>query len=226
MLVDDHPLFRQGLRRVLEAEDDIEVVSELDEGTSAFSMAQQLLPDVLITDINLPGLNGLQVTRAVTAAIPNLAVIVLTAFHDEEQVFHAMRAGAAAYFAKDVTPCELVDAVRKVAAGNYLVDARVLDKSQVHAWLVRHFGQAAFLDSASTEIVSPLSPREMEILQQIAMGRSNKEIAYHLGISRQTVKNHMTSILRKLAVEDRTQAALHAVRRGWIYLHETRPWEQ
>jgi len=226
MLVDDHPLFRQGLRRVLEAEPDLEVVSELDEGASALSVAQQLLPDVLITDINLPGLNGLQITRAVTAAIPNLGVIVLTAFHDEEQVFHAMRAGAAAYFAKDVTPCELVEAIRQVAAGHYLVNARVLDKAQVHAWLLRHFGQAAFLDSATAEIVSPLSPREMEILQQIAMGRSNKEIAYHLGISRQTVKNHMTSILRKLAVEDRTQAALHAVRHGWIYLHQTKPGEQ
>jgi DNA-binding NarL/FixJ family response regulator len=226
MLVDDHPLFRQGLRRVLEAETDIEVISELDEGTSALSVARQMAPDVLITDINLPGMNGLQITQAVTAAIPNLAVIVLTAFHDEEQVFHAMRAGAAAYFAKDVTPCELVEAIRQAAKGNYIVNARVLDKSQVHAWLVRHFGQAAFLDPASVEIVSPLSPREMEILQQIALGRSNKEIAYYLGISRQTVKNHMTSILRKLAVEDRTQAALHAVRRGWIYLHETKPGER
>jgi DNA-binding NarL/FixJ family response regulator len=226
MLVDDHPLFRQGLRRVLEAEPDLEVIAEVDEGTAALGAAQQSVPDVLITDINLPGINGLQVTRTLKDAMPGLAVIVLTAFHDDEQVYHAMRAGAAAYFAKDVTPYQLVETVHQVAEGKYIVDDVVLSKADVNALLVRHFGQSDYLDRVSEEAVGPLSPREMEILQQIALGRSNKEIAYHLGISRQTVKNHMTSILRKLAVDDRTQAALYAVRRGWIHLHESKPGER
>lgn len=225
ILVDDHPLFRQGLRRVLEGEPDIEVLSEIEEGNTALEVIQQLKPDVVITDINLPGMNGLQITRALKPTLPNTAFIILTAYHDEEQVFHAMRAGAAAYFAKDVVPTQLLEAVRQAASGNYIVEGKVMVKAEVAAWLLRHFGQTAFSEDYHDEAIGPLSPREMEILQQIALGRSNKEIAYHLGISRQTVKNHMTSILRKLDVNDRTQAALCAVRRGWIHLHESKDGE-
>jgi DNA-binding NarL/FixJ family response regulator len=220
MLVDDHPLFRQGLRRVLEAQEDLEVIKEVADGEEALRMAKQLVPDVIIMDINLPHMNGLQVTRELKQVVPEVAVIMLTAYHDDEQIFHSVRAGAAAYFPKDITPRRLVEAIRQVGKGNYVIDDEVLDKPEVASWLLQQFDKVAYIDGVPNEMFAPLSPREMEILQHIAKGQSNKEVAYDLGISRQTVKNHMTSILRKLAVNDRTQAALYAVRRGWIRLHD------
>jgi DNA-binding NarL/FixJ family response regulator len=220
MLVDDHSLFRQGLRRVLEADEDLEVIMEVADGEEALRLAKQLTPDVVIMDINLPRMNGLQVTRELKHAAPEIAIIMLTAYHDDEQIFHSIRAGAAAYFPKDVTPRRLVEAVRQVSQGNYVIDDEVLNKPEVASWLLQQFDKVAYIDGLPNEMFAPLSPREMEILQHIAKGQSNKEVAYALGISRQTVKNHMTSILRKLAVNDRTQAALYAVRRGWIRLHE------
>ena len=226
MLVDDHPLFRQGLRRVLEAEKDMEVIIEVADGDEALHIAKQLSPAVVIMDINLPGMNGLQVTRELKTVMPEIAVIMLTAYHDDEQIFHAVRAGAAAYFPKDVTPRRLVEAIRQVVQGNYVIDDEVLGKPEVASWLLQQFDQVAYVDGIPNDMFTPLSPREMEILQHIARGRSNKEVAYELGISRQTVKNHMTSILRKLAVNDRTQAALYAVRRGWIRLQDTDEQQQ
>ncbi len=220
MLVDDHPLFRQGLRRVLEAQEGIEVIMEVADGEEALRITKQLMPDVVIMDINLPNKNGLQVTRALKQSAPDVAVIMLTAFHDDEQIFHAIRAGAAAYFPKDVTPRRLVEAIKQVSQGNYVIDDEVLDKPEAASWLLQQFDQVAYVDGELNQMFSPLSPREMEILQHIAKGQSNKEVAYDLGISRQTVKNHMTSILRKLAVNDRTQAALYAVKRGWIRLQD------
>jgi len=220
MLVDDHPLFRQGLRRVLEAQEDIEVIMEVADGEESLRLAKQLVPDVVIMDINLPNKNGLQVTRELKQGAPEIAVIMLTAFHDDEQIFHAIRAGAAAYFPKDVTPRRLVEAIKQVSQGNYVIDDEVLDKPEAASWLLQQFDQVAYVDGELNQMFSPLSPREMEILQHIAKGQSNKEVAYELGISRQTVKNHMTSILRKLAVNDRTQAALYAVKRGWIRLQD------
>ncbi len=221
MLVDDHPVFRQGLRRVLEGEDDLDVIAEVDDGLEALRLARQLVPNVMLLDINLPGMNGLQVARALKDALLDINIIMLTAYHDDQQVFHAIRAGASAYFPKDVSPRRLIEAIRLVFQGSYVVEDRVLEKAQVGAWLLEQFEG---IDGGTGEelgsLLVPLSPREMEILQQIAQGKSNKEIAYDLGISRQTVKNHMTSILRKLAVNDRTQAAIYALRRGWIRLQD------
>jgi DNA-binding NarL/FixJ family response regulator len=221
MLVDDHPVFRQGLRRVLENEDDLDVIAEVDDGLEALQLGKQLVPNVMLLDINLPGMNGLQVARSLKDTVLDINIIMLTAYHDEQQVFHAIRAGASAYFPKDVSPRRLIEAIRLVHQGSYVVEDRILEKPQVGEWLLEQFDQA---EGDEGEIVGtlfvPLSPREMEILQHIAQGKSNKEIAYELGISRQTVKNHMTSILRKLAVNDRTQAAIYALRRGWIRLQD------
>jgi DNA-binding NarL/FixJ family response regulator len=221
MLVDDHPVFRQGLRRVLESEDDLDVVAEVDDGLEALRLAKQLVPNVMLLDINLPHMNGLQVARALKDTLLDINIIMLTAYHDDQQVFHAIRAGASAYFPKDVSPRRLIEAIRLVHQGSYVVEDRVLEKPQVGEWLLAQFEQSdADLDSDFNSLLVPLSPREMEILQHIAQGKSNKEIAYELSISRQTVKNHMTSILRKLAVNDRTQAAIYALRRGWIHLQD------
>jgi DNA-binding NarL/FixJ family response regulator len=221
MLVDDHPVFRQGLRRVLESEDDLDVVAEVDDGSEALRLAKQLVPNVLLLDINLPGMNGLQVARALKDTLLDINIIMLTAYHDDQQVFHSVRAGASAYFPKDVSPRRLIEAIRLVHQGSYVVEDRVLEKPQVGEWLLEQFEQVDTVAEGDWgSMLIPLSPREMEILQHIAQGKSNKEIAYELGISRQTVKNHMTSILRKLAVNDRTQAAIYALRRGWIRLQD------
>lgn len=221
MIVDDHPLFRAGLRRVLEMEPDFEIIGEAVDGQDALDKARKLEPQVILMDVNLPILNGLQVTRELTASRNNTAVIVLTAYHDDEQMLHAIRAGGSAYFPKDVDPQELVKAVREVSKGNYVLNDAVLAKPQVATWLINQFEQTQVNDADGAEFAfQPLSTREMEILTCITRGKSNKEIAQQLGISRQTVKNHMTSILRKLAVNDRTQAAVYALRRGWIRLQD------
>jgi two-component system response regulator DegU len=221
MIVDDHPVFRQGLRRIIEAQEDMEVVIEVADGAEALRLAKEVAPHVILMDVNLPSMNGLQVTRHLKEELPDVAVIMLTAFHDDEQLFHAVRAGAAAYYPKDVTPRKLVSTVRQVCQGHYVFDDTVLDKPQFAAWLAKEFQSMDAGWKAPDELFMPLSPREMEILRLITKGMSNKEIAHHLGISHQTVKNHMTSILRKLSVNDRTQAAVYALRRGWIRLQDT-----
>jgi DNA-binding NarL/FixJ family response regulator len=219
MIVDDHPLFLQGLRRVLEAEDGIRVIGAATDGEEALELARQLMPDVVLMDVNLPSMNGMQVTRQLKADLPNVAVIVLTAYHDENQVLYAVRVGASAYYPKDVTPAALVDAIRQVSQGYYVIEENVLSKPELAEWITERFEDFAFWDGAE-DMFMPLSPREMDILQLITRGLSNKQVAVELGISHQTVKNHMTSILRKLAVNDRTQAAVYALRKGWIRLHD------
>ncbi|MGQ9583916.1 MAG: response regulator [Anaerolineae bacterium] len=223
MIVEDHPLFREGLRRTLELEADFRVIAEAADGNEALELALNKRPDVMLVDINIPGINGLLLTRKVKEQLPETAVIVLTAYHDDSQLFHALRSGAGAYYPKDVTPKELLRAIREVYHGYYVIGDSVMKKPDVARWLLRQFeemGPAAGQDFPE-EMFIPLSDREMEILQCIARGLSNKEVARELGISQQTVKNHMTAILRKLAVNDRTQAALYALRRGWIRLDRT-----
>ncbi len=223
MIVDDHPLFREGLRRVLEEEDDLLVEAEVADGEHAIALAREIHPDVVLLDINLPSMNGLQVTREIKASLPDTAVINLTAYHDEEQIVHALRAGASAYYPKEVMPDKLIFAVRQVNRGQYVVDDKVLTSSEVDSWLMKQLARLSPLGGPDESRFVPLSPREMEILQHAARGSSNKEIAHELGISQQTVKNHISSILRKLDVKDRTEAAVYALRHGWIRLEDTRP---
>ncbi len=223
MIVDDHPLFRQGLRRVLELEPDIKIEAEAVDGQQAVELAAQLKPEVILMDINLPGLNGLQATRRIKGELPDVAVIVVTGYDYEEQMLHAIRAGASAYFPKFVPPAKLIEAIREAKQGNYVINDDVLDEPRVARWLLDQFEQ--YPESYTYDVDSPfvpLSSREMEILEYITKGHSNKEIANELDISRQTVKNHMTAILRKLAVNDRTQAAVYALRHGWVRLEDTK----
>ncbi|HEY72955.1 MAG: DNA-binding response regulator [Chloroflexi bacterium] len=221
MIVDDHPVFRQGLRNILAAHEDLSIVGEASDGGEAVKLAQELLPDVVMMDINLPTLNGLQATRELQRLCPQVNIIMLTAYDDKEQIYHAIRSGASAYHAKDVSPKRLVDVIRHVSQGQYVVGGKVLDKDGIDEWLLeefRRFGDGEI--DRKAQFLSPLSPREMEILELVVRGMSNKEIAYYLGISHQTVKNHMTSILSKLGVADRTQATVYALRHGWVPLHE------
>lgn len=222
IIVDDHPVFRQGLRNVLASHEDLCIVGEAADGQEAIERAQELRPDVVLMDINLPALNGLQATRKLKACCPEINVIMLTAYDDEEQVYHAVRAGASAYHAKDVSPERLVDVIRHVNQGQYVIGGRVLDEDGIGNWLVEEFRRFGSGGAEGEEelFLSPLSSREMEILELVVRGLSNKEIAYRLGISHQTVKNHMTAILGKLGVADRTQATVYALRHGWVPLRE------
>jgi DNA-binding NarL/FixJ family response regulator len=221
LIVDDHPLFRDGLQQALTLEDDLNVIGQSEDGEDALRAARKLQPDVILLDINLPLMNGLQVARQLKAERTNAAVIVLTAYHDSQQVLHAMRAGASAYCSKDVTPDELIEIIRDVAGGMYVVENERMDERALESWIQSNLEAMSgpYIIDAEEHYI-PLSPREMEILQFVTNGLSNKEIAMKLRISQQTVKNHMTSILKKLNVEDRTQAAVNAIRRGWVRIKD------
>lgn len=220
LVVDDHPLFRQGVRWALDAEGDIQVVGEASNGDEAMEMACQLAPDVVLSDVNIPGPDGVEIARSLKAVLPQTSVILMSAYDDEEQLFDAIRVGAAAYFLKDLGPLELMDSIRRVSQGEYLINESFLSKPQVASRVLKQFNDLSSNDKDVEPLFIPLSNREIEVLEQIAQGNSNKEIARALKISDQTVKNHITSILRKLAVNDRTQAVVYAIRHGWIKMEE------
>ncbi len=215
MLVDDHILFRQGVRHALESEPDFEIVGEAADGGEAIQLARMLSPDIILMDVNMPVVDGLEVTRRLRMNLPRTAVIVLSAYDDDEQLFQSIKVGASAYFPKDVHPDDLAAGIRRVGKGEYIINDSLLRRPLLAARVLQQFRQMA----SSSEVepfFAPLSPREMEILECIAKGSSNKEIARELKNSDQTVKNHITSILRKLNVNDRTEAAVYALRHGWI----------
>jgi DNA-binding NarL/FixJ family response regulator len=220
ILVDDHPLIRQGLRRALEQHGDLEVIGEAADGQAALDQVEMLAPEVVVCDLSLPDLNGLEVTRAVRRQSPRCAVVILTASTDDEQLFAAIRAGAAAFATKDSPTSELADLIRAAGRGEYRINDYLLARPMLASRVLDEFRHLRRFGANEGDVFSPLTPRELEILEGVARGGSNKEVAAALTISDQTVKNHLTSILRKLAVNDRTQAVLYALRRGWIALPE------
>ncbi len=220
IIIDDHPLFRQGVADALSLEPDFAVVAQAANGEEGLRLIRERLPLVAIVDVNLPGLNGQQLTRQVVTERLPTRVILLTAYDDAEQKIHAMRSGAAAYCTKDVRPEDLIKIVQWVAADKYIIGTQVFDAVGLEHWLSSQIEATARAYHDQAEPYQPLSIREMEILSYLTHGMSNKEIALALGISQQTVKNHITSILRKLGVEDRTQAAIYAIRRGWVRVHQ------
>lgn len=221
MIVDDHPVFRQGLRDLVETEENLNIVAEASDGETALQLAKSHQPDVVLMDINLPTMNGLQVTRQLREAYPEIRVIMITGYDDAEQVFHAFRAGASAYCAKDVAPEELIAMIYATHEGKYVVGQKEMAYEEMVAWIEERIGRMpGALPQDDDEIFEPLTPRQMEVLELVTRGLSNKEIAYKMKISHQTVKNHMTAILRKLRCQDRTQAAVYALSHGWIRLDD------
>lgn len=225
LIVDDHPLFRQGVRWALAGEEDLTIVGEAASGEAALTWLAEVQtnqePNVILVDLNLPGINGLEVTRQVRRQYPSIGVIMLSMHESDEQAFNALRAGAAAYRSKDVKPQALAEILRRVARGEYVINDVVLEEPRVASRVLTQFrtlpqALATSPEAVDVPIFTPLSDREIEVLERIASGGSNKEIADSLGISTQTVKNHISSILRKLSLNDRTQAVLFALRRGWI----------
>ena len=220
VIVDGHTLFRRGVRNILELEGDLEVVGEAGTGREALAIVQELTPDVVLMDLGIPAPNGIETTQRLKRELPHTGVIVMASNDDEDQLFEAIKAGAAAYVLKDIDPTDLIAIIRRVRAGEYLINDKVFSKPAVASRVLKEFRELAVYGSEAQPIFAPLSPREVEILDNIAQGMTNKQVAYALGISEQTVKNHMSSILRKLSVNDRTQAVVYAMRQGWIKIPE------
>ena len=220
LLVDDHALVRVGMRSILEREPDFEIVGEAEDGRRAQDVAADTNPDIVLMDLSLPAPGGIEATSRIKREIPAAGIIILAVDEDEEALFDAIKAGAAAFILKDVGPDDLVTIIRRVSAGEYLINDKVFAKPAVASRVLKEFRELAIYGQEAAPIFAPLSPREVEILDNIAQGMTNKQVAYALSISEQTVKNHMSSILRKLSVNDRTQAVVYAMRQGWIRMPE------
>ena len=220
LVADSHPIFRQGIRGILEREPDLEVIGEASDGKQASSLARSMAPDVVLLDVQMPSMPGLDVARTIKTHLPRTAVILLGSSDDEDQLFEAIKVSASAFFQKDVRPETLVEAIHRVNNGEYLINESVLTRPLVASRVLKQFRDLSMTEQGAEPIYVPLSAREIEVLDYIARGNSNKEIARALKISDQTVKNHITSILRKLAVNDRTQAVVYALRRGWIKMQD------
>ncbi|MDR3270632.1 MAG: response regulator transcription factor [Peptococcaceae bacterium] len=202
VIADDHTLLREGLCRILEFEDDIEVIGEVGDGQGAINLARRLDLDVLLIDLNMPIVSGLEACRVIRREKPNVGIIILTVDDSEDKVFRVLQLGVASYLLKDVDSKMLIDSIRKVYACSPLVSSAMLTSAH---------GETTDLPLHKKQTFG-LSDRELEILGCVVKGSSNKEIGHSLFISEKTVKNHLSSIFRKLLVEDRTQAALKAVK--------------
>lgn len=201
VIADDHPLLREGLRRILEFEEGISVINEVGDGQGAINIARKIPFDILLMDLNMPGVNGLEACRVIRRERPNIGILVLTVDDSDEKIFEVLQLGVAGYLLKDVEPKNLVESIRKVFLGEPILSPAVTGKL---------LGQLTH--STSVKDTFGLSERELEILTYVVRGSSNREIGRAVFISEKTVKNHLSSIFRKLNVEDRTQAALKAVK--------------
>jgi NarL family two-component system response regulator LiaR len=207
LLVDDHEMVRRGVRAFLETQPDITVVAEAGSGEEAVRLATEHAPDVALMDLIMPGMDGVEATRRLTTRSPRTSVVMLTSYHDDEHVFPAIRAGALSYVLKEIGPGELADAVRKAAAGEAVLHPRVAARVVRELHGARRDEPNAFRE---------LSDRELEVLKLIADGLNNAEIAGRLYVSEKTVKSHVSNILGKLHLADRTQAAVYAWRQGVV----------
>ncbi|MFC8685104.1 response regulator [Brevibacillus porteri] len=225
VIVDDHQLFREGVKRILEMEDDFKVVGEGADGGEATVLAEEHKPDVLLMDINMPNINGVSAAENVISVSPSTRVIMLSIHDDEGYVYRTLRAGASGYLLKEMGTTDLVDAVRVVASGGAYIHPKVTGKlieefrrlSEQEGTAERSFSvdESQAIDP---KVIESLTRREREVLQLMAEGKSNRAIGEFLFISEKTVKNHVSSILQKLNVQDRTQAVVISIKNGWVKL--------
>lgn len=211
VIADDHALVRMALRTLLEGEPDLEVLGEAADTDSAIEATLRLMPDVLLLDLRMPGRGGIEVCRSVKSVAPRIAVLVLTSFDDDEELFGALEAGANGYLMKDTRPERVVTAVRSLYDGQSVFDPGIASRMVT--------GRAAD-DDRQSELVEPLSERELEVLGLMAHGFSNKDIARELWIGESTVKTHVSHVLRKLGESDRTSAVLRALRARLVRLED------
>ena len=207
LIADDHALVRQGVRAFMETQKDLQVVGEAENGEQAVQMAAQSIPDVVLMDLLMPGMDGVEATRQIKINSPRTQIVILTSYHEDEHIFPAIRAGALSYVLKDIGPRELGDVIRRAASGEAVLHPRVASR------LIQE------VQGSRRSEVNPfteLSEREMEVLRLIADGLSNSAIAEKLVLSEKTVKGHVSNILSKLHLGDRTQAAVYAWREGIV----------
>lgn len=212
LIVDDHQVVRQGLRTFLELHADIAVVGEASDGAAAVALALRLAPDVVLMDLVMPQVDGIAATRQIKAQQPAVKVIALTSFAEDDKVFPAIQAGASSYLLKDVTPDDLVEAIRAVYRGEARLHPDIARK------LMEQVAQQPLL-RPPTPALADLTEREREVMRLVAQGRSNQEIARELVISDKTVKSHVSNILSKLDLADRTQLAIYALKHGLVDTH-------
>lgn len=220
VIIDDHQLFREGVKRILEFEKSFQVVAEGDDGSEALGLVQEYLPDVVIMDINMPQMNGVEATRELVEKYPDTKVIILSIHDDENYVTHALKTGACGYLLKEMDADALIEAVRVVAeGGSYLHPKVTHNLVNEYRRLAAGVGGNSSGYAPTHEIRRPLhllTRRECEVLQMLADGKSNRGIGEALFISEKTVKNHVSNILQKMNVNDRTQAVVVAIKNGWV----------
>jgi len=213
LLAEDHVIVREGTSELIQREPDMEVVGEAGDGEEAVELATNLRPDVIIMDIAMPKLNGIEATKQIKALYPATAVLILTAYDNDQYICALLRAGAAGYLLKNVRGRELIDAIRAVHAGESVLHPAVARRVIDHL-----ISPAPSLTEA--KVIEPLSEREVEVLKLAAKGISNKDIAYQLFLSPRTVQAHLGNIFNKLNVGSRTEAVLYGLRRGWFTLED------
>jgi two-component system response regulator DegU len=214
-IISPQSLFRQGVRHSLSSMSGIEIISEAAADDDALSTVENSMPDVVMVDIDTPSDNGLKLARQIRQRLPNIGVIVLTSTPEDDQLFQAIKAQASAYLSKDITAEELLNTVKRTAKGEHPINESFVSHPKVAEQVLHHFRELP-LGQGAESIVSPVTAREQEILNYMAKGYLNKQIALALEISEQTVKNHVTSILRKLNANARTQAVVEAIKHGLV----------
>ena len=217
-VVDKQPIFRHGLRQALSSYNGMEVVGESDPTPDVSSLVESLSPDIALVDVGTQLASGFRAARQIATRCPGVAVVILVAIPDDDQLFQAIKSGAVALLSKDIAVDELAGILRRIGRGEYPINDSLLERPSTAKQVLQLFQSFALKDMET--LITPLSPREMEILKYVAEGNPNKSIAYALNISEQTIKNYITSIMRKLNANDRTHAVVLAIRNGWLNVGE------
>jgi DNA-binding NarL/FixJ family response regulator len=223
LIVEREPLFRRGLAGCLGIDESTELIASASSADEGYRLADEFLPDVVLVGTTLQDAPGLSAATEFHRKFPSIATIVVAAAETDDELFAAIRAGASAYCGQDIDEHKLIELIKRSSTGEYVINEQLLDKPYVAARVLEQFRQATANELAPTSAFAPLTDRELEILKKVSDGLTNAEIGYALGISAQTVKNHVTSILRKLAVNDRTQAVVTALKRGWLSIDDSVP---